>query len=191
MPEGKIVFITGGARSGKSTLAEKLAASDGGPVAYIATAGVLDTEMAERVKQHRARRPAAWLTIEETLSLSRALEKVPEAVTVVIVDCLTLWLTNRLLQEWEAEAGGGTGAEAGKPEKTILAELDAFLQLLPARPFQTVIVSNEVGCGIVPESELARAFRDLAGRANQLAASRADTVYLTVSGMPLLLKGSA
>jgi adenosylcobinamide kinase/adenosylcobinamide-phosphate guanylyltransferase len=191
MAEGKIIFITGGARSGKSTLAEKLADSDGGPVAYIATAGVLDTEMAERVKQHRARRPAAWLTIEETLSLSRALEKVPEAVSVVIVDCLTLWLTNRLLQEWEAEAGGGTGAEAGKLEKTILSELDAFLQLLQARPFQAVIVSNEVGCGIVPESELARAFRDLAGRANQLAAARADTVYLTVAGLPLLLKGNA
>lgn len=185
MAEGKIIFITGGARSGKSTLAEKLAESRGGPVAYIATAGVLDAEMAERVKQHRERRPAAWLTIEETLSLSCALGKVPESVGVVIVDCLTLWLTNRLLQGWEPNAG----AKADQ-EKTILAELDAFLRLLPARPFQAVLVSNEVGCGIVPESGLVRTFRDLAGRANQLAAARADAVYLTVAGLPLLLKGS-
>ncbi|MBT9173395.1 MAG: Bifunctional adenosylcobalamin biosynthesis protein CobP [Syntrophomonadaceae bacterium] len=190
MAEGKIIFITGGARSGKSTLAEKLAENRGGPVAYIATAGVLDAEMAERVKQHRERRPAAWLTIEETLSLSCALGKVPESVRVVIVDCLTLWLTNRLLQGWEPNAGACAGAEADQ-EKTILAELDAFLRLLPARPFQTVLVSNEVGCGIVPESGLVRTFRDLAGRANQLAAARADAVYLTVAGLPLLLKGSA
>jgi len=191
MPEGKITFITGGARSGKSALAEKLAAGNGGPVAYIATAGVLDAEMAERVKLHREQRPAAWLTIEEPLSLPAALGKVPAEARYVIVDCLTLWLTNRLLQEWQPDVASCTPAEAVRLEKAILGELNDFLELLPQRPFRTAVVSNEVGCGIVPEAPLARVFRDLAGRANQLAAARADTVYLTVSGLPLVLKGSA
>ncbi|MBS3948883.1 MAG: bifunctional adenosylcobinamide kinase/adenosylcobinamide-phosphate guanylyltransferase [Dethiobacter sp.] len=183
MPE-KIIFITGGARSGKSRLAEKLAESNGGQVAYIATAGVLDAEMAERVKIHQERRPAGWLTIEEPLSLTGALTRVPATVGFVIVDCLTLWLTNRLLQEWET-------VDMAVLEKEILLELALFMDQLPSTPFRIAIVTNEVGCGIVPESALARAFRDLAGRANQMVAARADTVYLTVTGLPLKLKGGA
>lgn len=183
MPE-KIIFITGGARSGKSRLAEKLAESNGGQVAYVATAGVLDSEMAERVKIHQERRPAGWLTIEEPLSLTSSLTRVPVTIGFVIVDCLTLWLTNRLLQEWDT-------VDMAVLEKEILLELAAFLDQLPSTPFRIAIVTNEVGCGIVPESALARAFRDLAGRANQMVAARADTVYLTVSGLPLKLKGGA
>lgn len=183
MPE-KIIFITGGARSGKSRLAEKLAESNGGQVAYVATAGVLDSEMAERVKIHQERRPAGWLTIEEPLSLTSSLTRVPATVSFVIVDCLTLWLTNRLLQEWDT-------VDMAVLEKEILLELALFMDQLPSTPFRIAIVTNEVGCGIVPESALARAFRDLAGRANQMVAARADTVYLTVSGLPLKLKGGA
>lgn len=185
---GKITLITGGARSGKSRLAEEMAAQNGGPVVYIATAAVYDEEMAQRVSNHRRRRPENWLTVEETLDLDQALDRVPPQTAFVVLDCLTLWLTNRLLRDYSEQA---PASEHSRLEREILAELEAFCQRLSRAPFSTVIVSNEVGCGIVPENPLARVFRDLAGRAGQLVAARAGSVYMAVAGLALKVKGGA
>lgn len=185
---GKIIFITGGARSGKSRFAEELAARDGGLVVYVATAGVGDAEMAERVRAHQSRRPAHWLTIEEPLDLQQAIDRVPDNANVVIFDCLTLWLANKLAQDFDEAA---PAAVHSLRERSVLGELAAFCDRLSFAPFRTLVVANEVGCGIVPGTVLGRVFRDLAGRANQLVAARADTVYFTVAGLPLKVKGGA
>ncbi len=181
----RLVLITGGARSGKSRLAEEMALSRGGPVVYIATAGVYDAEMAERVKIHRQRRPAHWRTREETVNVPAALLEAPANTATVLVDCLTLWLSNLLLARYEE------GKPAACLEQEILAEVDRLLDIAGAAPFLTIIVSNEVGMGVVPATPLGRLFRDLAGRANQRAAARAGKVYLTVAGLWLCLKGGS
>jgi adenosylcobinamide kinase/adenosylcobinamide-phosphate guanylyltransferase len=185
---GGLVLMIGGARSGKSRLAEDRAEKSAGPVAYIATAGVFDDEMAQRVKTHRERRPGEWLTVEERLDLSAALARVPRHYAAVIVDCLTLWLANLLLERYEE---GMTQAALSVLESDIHIQLEEFCFLARQSPFQTIVVANEVGCGIVPESSLGRVFRDIAGRANQYLASQADCVCLAVAGLPLYVKGEA
>jgi len=182
---GKLVLITGGARSGKSRLAEELALAGDGPACYIATAAVLDEEMEHRVARHRARRPKSWSTVEETLELGAALERVPEETTTVILDCLTLWLTNKLLAEYRE---GMAEAEIDGLEERIHQELVAFCATVRTKPYRTIVVTNEVGWGVVPDTPLGRVFRDLAGRANQLVARAADSVWLAVAGYPLRIK---
>lgn len=182
---GKFILITGGARSGKSRLAEKIALRAKGPVAYIATAAVLDEEMAQRVAQHRASRPQNWITIEETLDLLKALEQVPPQTEVVLVDCLTIWLTNCLLEEYREDF---TAAEIDETEAKIRDKLSAFCQAVKNKPFRTIVVTNEVGSGVVPDTPLGRIFRDIAGRANQQVAQAADSVWLAVAGYPLCVK---
>ncbi|MFN4100142.1 MAG: bifunctional adenosylcobinamide kinase/adenosylcobinamide-phosphate guanylyltransferase [Pararhodobacter sp.] len=167
-----LMLVLGGARSGKSALAEQRVLQTGQPPVYIATAQAWDDEMRERIAEHRARRDGqGWETIEAPLDLARALTALPP-VRPVLVDCLTLWLTNHLL------AGHDLDAQAA-----------ALLDVLQ-RPGLTVLVSNEVGLGIVPDNALARRFRDAAGRLNQQVAARAETVVFTAAGLPLLLKGS-
>jgi adenosylcobinamide kinase / adenosylcobinamide-phosphate guanylyltransferase len=186
MVAGEIMLILGGARSGKSRLAEEKALDAGGTAAYIATAAVYDEEMAHRVNLHQVRRPPHWITIEEERDLVGALERVPPDARTVIVDCLTLWLTNLLLDGYEQ----GISAEAlDKLEISIRFELERFCHTARRKPFQTILVANEVGCGIVPEPPLGRIFRDLAGRVNQQAAAAADCVYFVVAGCPLCVKG--
>ncbi len=183
-----LVLIMGGARSGKSRLAEERARKLIGPIAYIATAGILDDEMAMRVKMHRDSRPKEWLTIEERFDLSGALERVPNDYAAVIVDCLTLWLSNSLLERYTENM---SPAALALLEREIHIQLEKFCFIAGQSPFHTIVVANEVGCGIVPESKLGRLFRDVAGRANQYLASRADSVCLVVAGLPLYLKGEA
>jgi adenosylcobinamide kinase/adenosylcobinamide-phosphate guanylyltransferase len=182
---GNFVLITGGARSGKSRFAEKIAREQGGPVAYIATAAVLDEEMAARVARHKARRPSYWVTIEETDDLTAALAKVPAETKTVLVDCLTVWLTNRLLAGYKEDMSSG---QLNELEKNIRRELSRFCRAASKKSFRTIIVTNEVGCGLVPDYPLGRIFRDLAGRANQQVAKYADSVWLTVAGYPLCVK---
>lgn len=171
---GKVVFITGGARSGKSRLAESLAEGFGTPLCYIATGEARDEEMAVRIAAHRARRGNGWQTIEEPIRLMEALKAAEGRFQAVLVDCVTLWLTNLLLSHEDADRA--------------LAEVRALAALLPELTIPIVLVSNEVGMGIVPENALARSFRDLAGKANQTLAAAADEVYVTISGIPLKLK---
>ena len=166
----RLTFLLGGARSGKSAHAEALMTQFAAPWIYIATAQSFDDEMGERIAAHQARRGSGWETIEAPHDLTGALEAVPDG-RPVLVDCLTLWLTNRML----AEANLDTECE--RLERILSA---------PRGPW--FAVSNEVGLGIVPDNPLARRFRDAAGRLNQRLAARADRVLLVVAGLPIEVK---
>jgi adenosylcobinamide kinase/adenosylcobinamide-phosphate guanylyltransferase len=167
-----LVLVLGGARSGKSRHAEALVESWPAPWTYIATAEAFDAEMAARIAEHRARRPTGWETLEAPRDLPAALAGVPPA-RPVLVDCLTLWLSNLLLAERDLEAEGERLAAA-----------------LAQRAGPVVLVSNEVGWGIVPETPLGRRFRDAQGRLNQRMAAVADRVVLVVAGIPVAIKGA-
>ena len=171
----KIIFITGGARSGKSRLAEAKAAEFGAPLCYLATGQAGDGEMADRIARHQARRGPEWQTLEEPLRLVEAIQGHDGYFRAMLLDCVTLWLSNLLFHH----------DDPGRALDEVKALTGSFGRL------QTplVIVSNEVGMGIVPEHPLARTFRDLAGEANELIAAAADEVFVTFSGLPLKLKG--
>jgi adenosylcobinamide kinase/adenosylcobinamide-phosphate guanylyltransferase len=162
--------VLGGARSGKSRYAESLIAALPPPWIFVATAEAGDAEMAERIALHRARRGADWRTIEAPHDLAAALEAM-DGDPPALVDCLTLWLSNRLLAEADVET------EAARLETVLIS-----------RRAPAVLVSNEVGLGIVPENALARRFRDLQGRLNQRMAARAGRVVMMVAGLPLVVK---
>jgi len=172
------IFITGGARSGKSRFAEQLAVAYGAPLGYLATAQSLDDEMGQRIQKHQQRRGDAWQTVEEPLHLGQALADIDGEFNAILLDCLTLWLSNLLLQE---ELSAGT-------EDRIVEEVRQLAATLGNMTTPVIIVSNEVGMGIVPENRLARIFRDIAGRANQIIAATADEAWLVASGIPLRLK---
>ena len=169
-------LILGGARSGKSRLAEKLAAESGCAVTYIATSQPLDGEMNQRVRHHRERRPAHWALIEEPIELARVLREHARADACLLVDCLTLWLTNLLMLE---------------DLQRLNAERDALLECLAELPGEILFVSNETGMGVVPLGELTRRYVDEAGWLHQALAERCQRVVLTVAGLPLTLKGTA
>ncbi|MCU0666249.1 MAG: bifunctional adenosylcobinamide kinase/adenosylcobinamide-phosphate guanylyltransferase [Candidatus Omnitrophica bacterium] len=170
---GKIILITGGARSGKSALALKLAERDSG-VVFVATAEALDSEMKKRISLHKKSRPVSWHVIEEPRDLKSALKKIPSDTETVIIDCLTLWVSNKML--------------SGAKEKDILLSAKDILILAKKIKATCVFISNEVGSGIVPENKLARDFRDVAGRVNQLVSQEADKVYVSFCGLQLCLK---
>jgi len=172
-----ITLILGGSRSGKSRRAEALAAASSLPVSYVATCdtSLMDGEMRARVDQHRGRRPADWRTIEDRFDLPKVLGE--QRGRLLLVDCLTLWLAWQQMQQ--------------RAEDETLGELDAVLGAAPQHVPELILVSNELGMGIVPASSESRGFRDLCGRANQLAASRAARVELMIAGLPLVLKGGA
>ena len=170
-PPPRLTLVLGGARSGKSAYAEGLVMACPGPWLYLATAEVWDDEMAARVDIHRARRPEGWITRDVPLSL-------PEAIAgtqgPVLVDCLTLWLTNLILAEADVAAAG-----------------EGLARACAAAVGPVVLVASEVGLGIVPDNALARRFRDEAGRLHQRMAALADRVVLTVAGLPLTVKPPA
>jgi len=167
----KLTFVLGGARSGKSRYAESLIAALPPPWVYVATAEAGDDEMAERIKSHRERRGVQWRTIEAPRELAKALSACSDGP--VLIDCLTLWLSNLMLAEANIEE------ETAQLEKTLVAAHGPV-----------VLVANEVGSGIVPSYPLGRRFRDLQGVLNQRIAVRAERVILMVAGLPLLLKGT-
>lgn len=185
---GRLTLVTGGARSGKSRFAEALAAR-GRRVCYMATAEALDDEMALRIAQHRARRPAHWTTLEAPLDLASALADIQQTDTV-LVDCLSLWTSNRLLALGDDAAPNWWHAVATL-ETALTAELSAACLLARQAAWDLVIVTNETGFGVVPGSRLGRAFRDLLGRLGQVAAADSDAVYLVVAGLAVELKSLA
>lgn len=167
-------LILGGARSGKSRLAERLALESGLPVTYIATSQALDAEMAERIAHHRARRPADWALLEEPLTLARVLRENAAAERCLLVDCLTLWLTNLLLLD--------------DPVR-LSEEREALLESLGDLPGRIILVSNETGLGVVPLGELTRRYVDEAGWLHQALAERCQRVTFVMAGLPMVLKG--
>lgn len=178
----QFTLITGGARSGKSRFAELLAAHAKRPVIYIATAQIWDEEMALRVKKHQQQRPSTWRLIEEPRNIRDTLLQLKDEDGVILLDCVTLWLTNLLL------ADGDLFNNELEPQ--ILDIVKDVAQLAREIKPQVIFVSNEVGQGIVPEYPLARAYRDLAGRSNQILAHSADQVYMVVAGFPMEIKHS-
>lgn len=170
----RVYFITGGARSGKSAFAEKLAGDLGGKQAYIATAQALDPEMAARIEKHRAERGRGWDTFEEPLAIAELIRKLSGRYEVALLDCLTLWLSNIMAHT------NGDGAVIDRYGELISA-INDFAG-------SCIIVSNEVGLGIVPDNPLARKFRDFAGILNQKMALAADEAYFVAAGMPMKLK---
>ncbi len=181
-------LVLGGARSGKSAFAERLARESGKEVVYLATSCAGDAEMAARIAHHRERRPAHWQTVEEELALAAGLRAHCSPHRIVLVDCLTLWLSNLLFSD------GREWPEVGQvtlPER-FHAERAALLALLDGgAPGEIVFVSNEVGMGIVPWGAVSRCFADEAGRLNQDVAARAGRVVFVAAGLPLVLKGAA
>ncbi len=172
----EIILITGGARSGKSNFAIKLANESKGKIAFIATAFAGDDEMKRRIMLHKESRPQEWTTVEEPLNLSKAIESVHDH-DVIIIDCITLYLSNLISDDGLID------------EKFMLGEVGKMME--SARKFNgtIIIISNELGMGIVPENRMAREFRDIAGRANQIIAESADKVYVCFSGIPVQIKG--
>jgi len=180
-------LVLGGARSGKSALAERLARDSGKEVIYVATSHAGDGEMATRIAHHRARRPAEWRTVEEPTALAATLRALCAPERLVLVDCLTLWLTNLMF------ATEQDYPDVGPIDLPPLfaQERAALLDWLDARPAGDVVfVSNEVGMGIVPYGAVSRTFADEAGRLNQDVAARCERVLFVAAGLPLALKGT-
>lgn len=172
---GNIIFILGGARSGKSSYAVKLAREIGKKTIFIATCIMPDREMKKRIKLHRILRPRSWKTITESKDISKALIGLRDRYDVVIIDCLGLLIANLLAEELE--------------EEKIIKRLKGLAKVISTRKHTIILVSNEVGNGIVPDNPLARRFRDLVGFANQVMAQKADEVIFMQSGIPIRIKG--
>ena len=167
---GSIIYISGGARSGKSSFAQKLAEQLSPHPIYLATAQAYDAEMSDRIRRHQSDRDARWRTHEEPIDLCQALSGYSSG-DVIVIDCLTLWLSNILLAE-----------------KNVKMEEDKLVSHLKNQQATLIVVSNEVGMGIVPDNALARSFRDVAGRLNQTVAAVSDEAFVLISGLPLRLK---
>jgi adenosylcobinamide kinase/adenosylcobinamide-phosphate guanylyltransferase len=191
----RLILILGGARSGKSAFAERLAARSGKTVAFVATATDSDEEMRERIARHRASRPQEWHTIEEPLDLAKAVRRAYQLTDVAILDCMTLWLGNMLLQEQGEHEIDDQGQEElhfmnSTFDERCLQHIDALLAVLQSaeKGKTLIVVSNEVGLGIVPAYPLGRVYRDTLGYVNQRLAQDADRVYLMVAGMAVDIK---
>ena len=188
-PVPRFVLVLGGARSGKSTFAERLATTSGRSVAFIATATASDDEMRQRIAQHRASRPVGWQTIEEPLDLALAVRRAGTLADVLLLDCITIWLSNWMARE------GHIRHHALLPEGKLqdddaLSAVDALLDVVASLPANKTLIAitNEVGLGVVPMHPLGRAYRDTLGYVNQRLAGAADRVYLMLAGMAVDIK---
>lgn len=176
----KLVFVLGGARSGKSRFAQELAGKLSNQVLFVATGEPRDEEMQARIEMHKKSRPQSWRTLEAPTGIGRRIEEEIEDAEVVLIDCLTLLVSNLL----------GEGVDYGQAEKRVLAEVDQLIAAIQRLDASFIIVSNEVGLGLVPDTPLGRIYRDLLGKTHQLIAQQADEVYLVVAGIPLRIKGA-
>jgi adenosylcobinamide kinase/adenosylcobinamide-phosphate guanylyltransferase len=177
---GKLIFILGGARSGKSTYAQSLAKHSGKSIVFIATAQAGDDEMSERITRHRADRPPEWMTLEIQQNIAAYLKGHPAQAELYLLDCVTLLATNILFQYTEGEV-----TDEQKATDAIKAEVGELLAYIRSQAQDWIIVSNEVGLGLVPPYPLGRIYRDLLGMANQRFAAAADEVYMLIAGIPV------
>jgi adenosylcobinamide kinase / adenosylcobinamide-phosphate guanylyltransferase len=171
-----MILITGGCRSGKSRFASDFANQHFSKKLYLATCEALDEEMAQRIEHHKKMRGPEWQTVEEPIKIVEGIRQYEDGVEVILLDCITLWLSNLLTK--------------GNTDLKIMDEINRFVEMIKQTPASLVIVSNEVGMGIVPVDPLGRRFRDLSGMANQRIAQVAETVIFMVSGIPIFLKGA-
>ncbi len=195
---GKIIYVTGGARSGKSFYAEKYIRNQAKKIRiYLATGIAFDNEMKERVKSHKIQRGSDWITIEQYKNLDSHLEKILEELkksnekkqeVIILLDCLTNMVSNMMIMDVERDWDNLSQNEIKKIESDIKIQLENLLIFIENNNLTLVVVSNEVGMGIVPENSLARYFRDIAGRMNQLVAQKSKEAYLLVSGIEIKLK---
>ena len=190
----KLTLVLGGIKSGKSLFAENLAYCfskkndiNVNGIAYLATAEVRDDEMSERVLRHQQRRPEEWLTLEAPLRPEMEISNLDNGIKFLIIDCITLYLSNLLLQNESGEFEGDNCCWSGKID-TILERVEKLCHLCKEKDLDVVVVSNEVGLCIVPDNKLGRVFNDIQGQANQIIAKYADIVYLVVAGIPQRLK---
>jgi len=180
----KSTLIIGGARSGKSTLAQEMAIKAGGKVLFVATAEAGDEDMRKRIEMHRKVRPTDWATLEVTTHIGGHIIKNIGKARTVIIDCITLLINNIFMQYDE-------NTDAALAEKEVTAEIKALLGCMDRLDARFIIVTNEVGLGVVPADRVSRLYRDMLGRANQILAARADEVYQLVAGIPLPVKKAA
>jgi adenosylcobinamide kinase/adenosylcobinamide-phosphate guanylyltransferase len=177
----KITLITGGARSGKSRLAQELARKSDSPVLFVATAEAGDEEMKRRIEAHRKARSSGWVTLEVTTHIGSQITRNIGQARTVIIDCITL-LINNVFQQYDEKA------DAALLEKAVVAEIKELLDCVDRSNAQFIIVTNEVGLGIIPADRVSRLYRDLLGKANQMLAEHADEVYLMVAGISIVVK---
>jgi len=185
---GKSILVTGGARSGKSSFAEKLMKDLNGPVLYLATAKIFDEEMQLRVEKHRKSRPAEWDTIEAYRDLGKIISDQGSSYQGILIDCITIMVTNLLFDMPEIQQEDFSRKSIEKAEGIIMEEAASLAAGIASSNATVVMVTNELGSGIVPEYPIARVFRDIAGRVNQYLAARSDEAYLVVCGLPMRLK---
>jgi adenosylcobinamide kinase / adenosylcobinamide-phosphate guanylyltransferase len=190
---GRLTLILGGARSGKSTFAEQRAKELGGDsVLYVATSETKDEEMQQRVTKHRAGRPPGWRTLESSRNVAQAIRQEQTSAKVILLDCMTFLVANHLMDAAapQADLFDELRADPFDPqiEAAVVAEVEALVAYVQESEIGMVVVSNEVGLGVVPPYELGRAYRDILGRANQILARHADEVLLLVAGLPMKVK---
>ncbi|MGD2027190.1 MAG: bifunctional adenosylcobinamide kinase/adenosylcobinamide-phosphate guanylyltransferase [Anaerolineales bacterium] len=181
----EFVLLLGGARSGKSSYAEEMAAACSDSVLYLATAEAKDEEMAERIARHRESRPQTWRTLEAPRGAAAALKEAWQGEKVILLDCITLLVTNLLPS---GEGFEQVAVQVEEYEHLVLEEVEALIEFIAGTDALTLVVSNEVGMGLVPPYELGRAYRDILGRANKALAQAADRVLLLVAGIPMQVK---
>jgi len=183
--KSQIILCSGGARSGKSEFAERLALATAGRKAYVATGQAFDEEMIDRIKKHQERRGEIWNNFEVPLHLAIEWQNISQTADVILIDCLTMFTTNHMMAHGSIQGQ----QDANQLEATVLTELETLLASIKSCEGKTVIfVTNEIGLGIVPDNKLARYFRDIAGRVNRTVAAAADKLYLTISGVTIELK---
>lgn len=187
----KLTYVTGGARSGKSTFAEAYAINNANRVLYIATAIPFDDGMKDRIKKHQVRRPQQWGTLETYSGFEKALSGQEKHYDTILFDCLTVMVTNLMLEDSKIDWDQINHEQVDAIEERIQKEVQGLIDAVRKTDMHLIIVSNELGMGIVPENRLARLFRDIAGRVNQKMANEADEAYFIVSGQPLQIKGDA
>lgn len=187
---GRKVFVLGGARSGKSGFAQEIVQRSGLPAVYVATAEALDDEMKRRIKRHRRDRPQDWPTIEAPYNMATKLQHAASQGHAVLVDCLAVYVSNEMLAAMHTYHDTLSVSQLAQVESVIMSDVRVALKALSEAEL-SVVVSNEVGLSVVPDTVLGRAYRDILGRTNQMAAAWADEVYFVVSGIPMILKAGA
>lgn len=185
---GKMILVTGGARSGKSTFAEETASGFGPDVLYVATSIPFDEEMKLRIQKHREQRPPNWETLEIYKDMDCGIGGAVDGKSAVLLDCITIMITN-IMFECDTDWGNLDAERMLSLEAGVRKEIEKLIGIAKVSNIPFVIVTNEIGMGVVPDNALTRLFRDIAGRMNQILAREADEVYLCVSGIPVRIKG--